>query len=453
MSRINLKSGEEWRIQVDFSQELSFRVISGIAEVFGTELAINVDYRLRGAQLAIYCYEPCDILFQGTCQSQQISTTSPVPQYLALHFALQNARSSGKLPRVLVLGSRDLGKSSLCRTLAAYAVKMDESPMLVSLDPASGTYSVPGTISACVVNDIFDIETGYGTTVVTGAAAFHPVQPAVLYYGYSNVFVNPRFYSLCLKTLGEVVNKRLEADQDVRHAGVLVDGGRYGADNMDVINDVISNFNIDTVVVIGNKDLELKLPQNLNVILFDDTGAVPKDGAFMRNLQQTQIKQYFYGERKTVLSPFTLTSVDYSRMAVFKIVESNKIEEKPSEKGPLRVDVSSVLPIGEGIEDDPLMEEKKEEQDAPEPQLVPIVKDGPIAEKIPTESSSLQNAIVAFVHASRDLDPEHVALAGVYCFGHVSDANDQRKKMRVLLPSQGGLPNAAAVIGEFRFLD
>ena len=60
--------------------------------------------------------------------------------YANLHFTLEKIRqhaedSQSKGPRVLLLGSEDVGKTSLAKILVAYSVRQGRNPVLVGLDP------------------------------------------------------------------------------------------------------------------------------------------------------------------------------------------------------------------------------------------------------------------------------------------------------------------------------
>lgn len=59
--------------------------------------------------------------------------------YINLHFALENLRyeaaNTKKGPRVLILGAKDSGKTTLAKILASYANRMDHQPMVVNLNP------------------------------------------------------------------------------------------------------------------------------------------------------------------------------------------------------------------------------------------------------------------------------------------------------------------------------
>lgn len=66
-------------------------------------------------------------------------------------------------------------------------------------------------------------------------------------------------------------------------------------------------------------------------------------------------------------------------------------------------------------------------------------------------SSIVENGLLAVLDASVD-DPIHVlARSSVLCFVHVVEADDNRKKMRILMPNHGRLPNRPFVLGDFRY--
>ncbi|GMM37477.1 cleavage polyadenylation factor subunit [Saccharomycopsis crataegensis] len=496
-SQVNIPAGSEWRFEVDFSQELTIKVVSGVVEINGTELPNNFDLKFKGVKLSIFCYQDSIIEYYGTFSSEYVSDESVVPQYVALHFALQNFRNKAatnnnlNAPRVLVIGGKDSGKTTLSKVLVSYAVKMDSFPMVVNLDPQEGVYTMPGALSATVVNDVLDVEQGWGQSILSGASAFHPTQPAVTYYGYDHINSNPSYYRYNIQKLASVVDKRLENDEMVRQTGVIIDTPALTNKDSSLIEEIVEAFSVNLIIVLGNERLFIDLKktfsekiyesldgqkQFFNVLKFSKSGGcVDKDDAFIRARQQSLIKQYFYGDRKQVLSPYTITSIDYSRLSVYRIVESNKVNTTSATDNSENLDASSVLPIGMDAEEKALLEEleqskadaavmsastvKKEQEkeevpisEAPaEPEA--IVTDGELIEKLEPESSSLQNAVIAFVHADIDEPMTKVLDSGVLCFGYISDANDLKKKLSVLLPVQGNLPNKTIVFGGFRYVD
>ena len=68
-----------------------------------------------------------------------------------LRVAALNEKRTG--PALLVTGSQQSGKSTLCKMLVNYAIKLGWQPVLVDLDLNSAEISPPGTISAAMVNE------------------------------------------------------------------------------------------------------------------------------------------------------------------------------------------------------------------------------------------------------------------------------------------------------------
>lgn len=49
-------------------------------------------------------------------------------------------------PITMVVGPTDVGKSTVCRILLNYAVRMGRTPVFVDLDVGQGQVSVPGSV-------------------------------------------------------------------------------------------------------------------------------------------------------------------------------------------------------------------------------------------------------------------------------------------------------------------
>lgn len=48
----------------------------------------------------------------------------------------------------MIVGPADHGKSTLAQILAAYAVRLDRTPIMVDLDVGQGAFCIPGCIIA-----------------------------------------------------------------------------------------------------------------------------------------------------------------------------------------------------------------------------------------------------------------------------------------------------------------
>ena len=55
----------------------------------------------------------------------------------------------------MVVGPPDSGKTTTAKILAAYAVRLDRTPIYVDLDVGKGSMAVPGTICASILDRSF----------------------------------------------------------------------------------------------------------------------------------------------------------------------------------------------------------------------------------------------------------------------------------------------------------
>ena len=66
----------------------------------------------------------------------------------------------------MIVGPDDVGKSTLCKMLLNWAVRVGRSPIFVDLDVSQNAISLPGTISALVVERTASIEEGYNLGLI-----------------------------------------------------------------------------------------------------------------------------------------------------------------------------------------------------------------------------------------------------------------------------------------------
>lgn len=74
-----------------------------------------------------------------------------------IHGQLQSLRDNALRdktmgPRIMIIGPTDVGKSTICRTLVAYAVRAGSTPIYVDLDIGQSDLVIPGTIAASVID-------------------------------------------------------------------------------------------------------------------------------------------------------------------------------------------------------------------------------------------------------------------------------------------------------------
>lgn len=182
---IHIPAESELRLEVGDAAggPATLRLVSGTAEVFGTELVVDKRYTIvAGRKLAVFSWYGADVAIGGNwARGEYVSDESSVPLIANLHQRLEarreEARTSGGYgPRVLVAGPTDSGKSSMVRTLAAYAARVGRVPTVVDLDIGQGELSVPGTLAAATIDrTCLSVEEPYGSSATA---------PLVFFYGY-----------------------------------------------------------------------------------------------------------------------------------------------------------------------------------------------------------------------------------------------------------------------------
>ncbi|CAN3373629.1 hypothetical protein DIURU_005433 [Diutina rugosa] len=366
-TRIIVPAGNEWRIEVPFRKQMTVTVLEGVAEVFGTELAPKVEYKFSGVKYAIYApleSVTLEYTVSNSPESHRMAlgdddvveylsneTTSDQVTNLALYLETLrqkahdgNARGASprlRGPRVLVLGPHGAGKTAVAKTLVSYAVKMGSTPVLVNLNPRDGVFSVPGSLTATTINDSLDIEAagGWGFTPTSGSLPHNPKQPLVKNFGFSAMGDNRELYNYQTSKLGVAVMSRLEHDPRTASAGVVIDtppelGGNNLSSSFATIENIISDFEVDHLVVIGNErlfvDLKHKLKRKIDlkslttIKLPRSGGSVDVDDSFVRQAQEESIREYFNGNSRAHLQPLK-TDIDGAALDVYKGVEASDL--------------------------------------------------------------------------------------------------------------------------------
>lgn len=147
-----LKGESEIRCEVTEADPLVLKLISGTAEIFGVEMAINKEYSFFEENFAVFTWYGCVIESTGKCQIYD-SDSTPMISYVNTHAQLEAIRdialaNGDRGPRVIVVGPKDHGKSTTCKILASYAARLDRTPIFVDLDVGQGALSIPGCICA-----------------------------------------------------------------------------------------------------------------------------------------------------------------------------------------------------------------------------------------------------------------------------------------------------------------
>lgn len=229
--------------------QVTLQILSGTAEIFGTELAINHVYTFRGTKSAIFTWHGCRIEASGQCEEYSAEET-PMTSYINTHFALEKLRQQAAErredgPRVLILGPTNSGKTSLVKLLTSYATRTGWQPMVINTDSREGMLSIPGTLTATAFSSIIDVEEGWGSSPTSGPSPVPVKLPICYYYGLPSPEDNTKLFKPILTRLALAATSRLADDDAVKSAGIIIDTSgvvSQGKGGYDIISHIIAEF-------------------------------------------------------------------------------------------------------------------------------------------------------------------------------------------------------------------
>ncbi|XP_020272637.1 protein CLP1 homolog [Asparagus officinalis] len=148
------------RVEVGPDTQIRIRLLSGTAEIFGTELPPDTWLSIPPRhKFAVFTWNDATVELEGISDVEYVADETPMVSYVNVHAILDVRRSRAKAaassdvgnsqgPRVIVVGPTDSGKSSLCRMLLSWASKQGWKPTFVDLDIGQGSITIPGFIAA-----------------------------------------------------------------------------------------------------------------------------------------------------------------------------------------------------------------------------------------------------------------------------------------------------------------
>lgn len=220
------------------------------AEIFGAELPPDVDMKIAPlSRIAIYTWHGCILQIRGLVQQEYESINKSMKEYMEVIQVLDNRRNFSKLhgtlgPRVMVTGSSNSGKSTLCQILCNYAARRGYTPLFIDLDPRGSTDKAnmqfpAGTIGATKVDEFF----------LHGKELKNPLS---FFFGHLNVTDDLQLYLYLCRLLSGAISLRRQNNQDTNsQASGFIMNAPFQPSN-DLLKELISIFDIDVVVVMDD---------------------------------------------------------------------------------------------------------------------------------------------------------------------------------------------------------
>lgn len=243
---------------------------------------------------------------------------TPMVEYINTHTGLEQLRKladdqeDGKGPVVMVVGPTDVGKSTLCKILLNYAVRMGRRPIYVDLDVGQGAVACPGTMGALLIERPATLEEGFSQQA-----------PLLYSFGHISPSGNDKLYKILVSKLAAVTMERLDANKRAKCSGIIINtcgwvkGAGYG--NLLYTADA---FKVDAILVLDQERLYNELlrdiPKHVKVVFLHKSGGVVERSKKTRQeSRDMRMREYFYGLR----SPLYPRSIDlkWTDVHIFKI--------------------------------------------------------------------------------------------------------------------------------------
>ncbi|KAI1379501.1 Clp1-domain-containing protein [Hypoxylon crocopeplum] len=425
----------EYRFEVPHGSTLDIKLVSGTAERDGTELAPNIPYTFTATKSKINTWHGCTLEITSPTgnfdayTSKPTADETPIVSYMSLHYKLEGMRmtasTSGQMgPRVLIVGPPNAGKTSLAKMLTGWATRMGRQPLVVNTDCREGMLALPGSLSAAVFPTIIDLTTDWGTTPSSGPSAVPVKLPLVYHYGLKQPEDNMPLFKTLLSRLAVAVTSRLTEDPAVKSTGLLIDTGGVSVSKggFEHLAHIVAEFSTNIVLVIGSERMTSELQKKfagqktsldeevIVVGLEKSGGVVERDSGFMQHACEASIREYFFGDASSTLSPFT-QQVDFSALSIWKVNEASTL-------------ASTSTALEEDIYTDTMLERV-------EPSLV------------------MQNCILAVVYASVHDSADTIRDSNVMGYVYVADVDEKRRKLKVLAPVSARLGDRPLLWGSW----
>ncbi|GAV69809.1 MobB domain-containing protein/Clp1 domain-containing protein [Cephalotus follicularis] len=412
--QVKLDKESELRIEAANDSPLRLRLVTGSAEIFGTELPpeiwLSFPPRLK---FAVFTWYGATIEMDGSTETDYIADETPMVSYVNVHAVLEGRRNRAKAssstdsdasqgPRVIVVGPTDSGKSTLSRMLLSWAAKQGWKPTFVDLDIGQGSITIPGCIAATPIEMPIDPVEGIPLEM-----------PLVYFYGHTTPSNNIDLYKVLVKELAQILERQFAGNIEARAAGMVINTmGWIEGVGYELLLHAIETFKANVVLVLGQEKLYSMLREvhrsnpNVDVVKLQKSGGVvSRNAKFRQRARSYRMREYFYGITND-LSPHA-NIANFSDLFIYRVGGGPQAPR-------------SALPIGA----DPV---------ASPVRITPVNID-----------KDLLHVVLAVSYAKTS---EEIISSNVAGFIHVTDVDIQRRKITYLAPSAGNLPSKFLIMG------
>ncbi|KAK2704060.1 hypothetical protein QYM36_017634 [Artemia franciscana] len=278
VQEFKLEPDNELRFETELKGDsVRLELRSGTAELFGCELVKGREYVFeKGAKAAVFTWDGATVELKGKPEAAYIAKETPMVIYLNTHAVLEQLRrkaeaEEGRGPIVMVVGPADVGKSTLCRMMLNWGVRMGRKPLFVDLDVGQGNISIPGTIGAVMVERPAMPGDGYNLNA-----------PLVYHYGHISPEKNLELLKIVTSKLASFVLQKFETNKRVAHSGMIINTcGWVKGDGYKLLTHAASAFEVDLIVVLDQERLYNELirdmPNFVKVVFQPKSGGVNFD--------------------------------------------------------------------------------------------------------------------------------------------------------------------------------
>ncbi|CAL9043131.1 unnamed protein product [Musa banksii] len=418
--QFELAKESELRVEVGPDAPLRLRLLSGAAEIFGTELPPgNWISAPPHSKIAVFTWNGATIELDGISEVEYVADETPMVSYVNVHAILDARRARAKSsqasgmdssqgPRVIVVGPTDSGKSSLCKMLLSWACKLGWKPTYVDLDIGQGSITIPGCIAATPVEMPIDVMEGIPLEM-----------PIVYFYGHTTPSANGDLYKVLVKELAATLERQFSGNAEARAAGMVINTmGWVEGLGYELLLHAIDTFKCDVVLVLGQEKLcsmlkdVLKSKPNVDVVkLHKSGGVVLRNQRVRQKTRSLRIREYFYGLANDLSAHSNI--VNFTDISVYRIGGGPQAPR-------------SALPIGAEPVADPT-------------RLVAV-----------NINRDLLHLVLAVSYAK---ESDQIISSNVAGFIYVTDIDIQRKKITYLAPCPGELPSKILIVGTLTWLE